>query len=46
MLNIKKYLKNWKPPKTDTRLILDKKTKKWKIKNKKSKKTKARKGKK
>jgi hypothetical protein len=27
----KKYLKNWKPPKSDTRLILDKKTKKWKI---------------
>ena len=27
----KKYLKNWKPPKSDTKLILDKKTKKWKI---------------
>lgn len=27
----KKYLKNWKPPKSDTRLILDKKSKKWKI---------------
>lgn len=40
----KKYLKNWKPPKSDTRLILDKKTKKWKIVkskiSKKSKKTK------
>ena len=30
-LEYKKYLKNWKPPKSDTRLILDKKTKKWKI---------------
>ncbi len=40
----KKYLKNWKPSKSDTRLILDKKTKKWKIVKskipKKSKKTK------
>lgn len=27
----KKYLKNWKPRKSDTRLILDKKTKKWKL---------------
>ena len=49
----KKYLKNWKPPKSDTRLILDKKTKKWKIvkskipkkseKTKKSRKSKSRK---
>ena len=30
-LEYKKYLKNWKPKKNDTRLILDKKTKKWKI---------------
>ncbi len=43
----KKYLKNWKPIKSHTRLILDKKTKKWKIvkskipkKLKKTKKTK------
>ena len=51
----KKYLKNWKLPKSDTRLILDKKTKKWKIvksnmpkkskKNKKSRKSKSRKNK-
>ena len=34
----KKYLKSWKPVISDTRLILDKKTKKWKIV--KSKKTK------
>ena len=40
----KKYLKTWKPPKSDTRLILDKKTKKWKIvKSKKSRKSKSRK---
>ena len=42
----KKYLKTWKPPKSDTRLILDKKTKKWKIvKSKKSRKSKSRKSK-
>ena len=37
----KKYLKSWKPVISDTRLILDKKTKKWKIV--KSKKTKSKK---
>ena len=31
----KKYLKSWKPVISDTRLILDKKTKKWKIVTKK-----------
>ena len=37
----KKYLNNWKPRNSDTRLILDKKTKKWKIvKSKMPKKTK------
>ena len=37
----KKYLKNWKPPESDARLILDEKTKKWKIvKSKRSKNTK------
>ena len=37
----KKYLKSWKPVISDTRLILDKKTKKWKIvKSKKTKTTK------
>lgn len=37
----KKYLKSWKPVISDTRLILDKKTKKWKIvKSKKAKKSK------
>ena len=50
----KKYLNNWKPRNSDTRLILDKKTKKWKIvkkkpnkskKTKKSRKSKSRKGK-
>ena len=45
----KKYLKNWKPQKSDTRLILDKKTKKWKIVkskiSKKSKKSKSKKSK-
>ena len=30
-IEYKKYLKNWKPAKSNTRLILDKKTKKWKI---------------
>ena len=40
-IEYKKYLKNWKPRKSKTRLILDKKTKKWKIINtKKSKKSK------
>jgi len=36
----KKYLKNWKPTKSDTRLILDKKTNTWKIVKKSKKSTK------
>ena len=53
-IEYKKYLNNWKPHNSDTRLIFDKKTKKWKIvkkkpnkskKTKKSRKGKSRKGK-
>ena len=41
----KKYLNNWKPPKSDTRLILDNKTKKWKIVKKHKKQTKTKRNK-
>ena len=30
-IEFKKYLKNWEPKKSDSRLILDKKKQKWKI---------------
>ena len=37
-----KYLKNWKPLRSDKKIILDKKTKKWKIvKSKRSRKIKS-----
>ena len=39
LVEYKKYLKSWKPRKSKTRLILDKKTKKWKIIKTKNKKT-------